>query len=217
MPQTAQEVFLTASARAAVALVLQPIVNALPLPTGPLIDPTCDNITNPCLASLTAAYSDPSTLNATSIRLDHNLAGKVHLFARYNHTPSSDGFRDWEDVTYDFVNTDTLTVGATMTLTPTKANDFRANWSRHTGTTSDSLTNFHGAVVPPTYALSQTGSAYSPDHGEASFGFEVGGYDMEVQQGTEFSNVQRQLNFIDTFNWSAGAHQLKFGMGLPAP
>src|SRR5277367_754809 len=212
MPQTTQSAFLTASARAAAAPIFQPIVNALPLPTGPLIDPTCDNITNACLASLSVAYSDPSALDATSIRVDHNLAGKVHLFARYNHAPSSDGVRDFEIVTYDYVNTDTLTVGATVTLTPTKVNDFRANWSRHTGTTSFSLTNFHGAVVPPTSALFQTGSSYSPDHGEATFGFEVGGYGMGVQQGTEFANVQRQLNFVDTFNWSAGAHQLKFGM-----
>jgi hypothetical protein len=142
MPQTAHEVFFTASARAAVATVFQPIINALPLPTGPPIDPTCDNITKPCLASLTAAYSDPSTLNATSIRVDHNLAGKVHLFARYNHAPSSDGVRDWEDVTYDYVNTDTLTVGATMTLTPTKVNDFRANWSRHTAPQASPLPTF---------------------------------------------------------------------------
>jgi TonB dependent receptor len=212
MPQTAQSIFFTASARAAAAPVFQPIVNALPLPTGPPIDPTCDNITNPCIAGLSVAYSDPSTLNATSLRVDHNLAGKVHLFARYNHAPSSDGVRYWEEVTYDYVNTDTLTLGATMTLTPTKVNDFRANWSRHTGTTSVSLTNFHGAVVPPTSALFQTGSPYSPDHGVAIFGIEGAGYGFEVRQGTEFSNVQRQLNFVDTFNWSVGAHQLAFGM-----
>jgi outer membrane receptor protein involved in Fe transport len=212
MPQTAQGIFFTASARAVVAPVFQPMINALPLPTGPPMDPTCDNIANPCLASLTAAYSDPSTLNATSIRVDHNLAGKLHLFARYNHAPSYDGVRDWGDVTYDYVNTDTLTVGVTMTLTPTKVNDFRANWSRHTGTTSFSLTNFYGAVVPPAPALFQTGSPYSPDRGEATFGISGPGYGMSVQQGTEFANVQRQLNFVDTFNWSAGTHQLKFGI-----
>jgi hypothetical protein len=52
MPQTTQGIFFAASVRAAVAPVFQPIVNALPLPTGLLIDPTCDNITNPCLASV---------------------------------------------------------------------------------------------------------------------------------------------------------------------
>ena len=81
-PQTASGEFFTASARAAVAPVYQPIVKALPLPdpNAPLIDPSCDNITNPCLANITAAYSNPSTLDATSIRIDHNLTGKITLF-----------------------------------------------------------------------------------------------------------------------------------------
>jgi hypothetical protein len=212
MPQTAQSVFFTASARAVVAPIFQPIINALPIPTGPPIDPTCDNITNPCLASLTAAYSDPSVLNATSLRVDHNLTGKFHLFARYNHAPSYDGLREWEEVAYDNVNTDTLTGGATITLTPTKVNDLRANWSRHTGTTIYSLTNFYGSVVPPDSVLFPPASPFSPDRGQGIFLFTAGANVMDVRQGTAFSNIQRQLNFVDTFDWSAGAHQLKFGI-----
>ena len=191
---------------------LPTILNALPLPTGPPVDPTCDNITNPCLASLTAAYSNPSFLDATSLRVDHNLTGKFHLFARYNHAPSYDGARLWEEVAYDNVHTDTLTGGATITLTPTKVNDFRANWSRNTGIISTSVTNFYGAVAPPDSVLFPPASLFSPDRGAAIFLFTAGANDMEVRQGTAFSNVQRQLNFVDTFNWSAAAHQLKFGI-----
>jgi Carboxypeptidase regulatory-like domain/TonB dependent receptor len=212
MPQTDQSVFYTASARAAVAPVFQPIINALPLPTDPPIDPTCDNITNPCLASLTAAYSNPSVINATSIRIDHNLGQTINLFARYNHAPSYDAVRYWEEQAYDRVNTDTLTAGATINFTSTKQNDFRANWGRITGTTSNILTNFEGAVAPPTSVLFPPGSPYSPDTGEAIFLFTAGGNVMDVRQGTEFANIQRQLNFVDTFNWTVGAHQLKFGI-----
>jgi hypothetical protein len=153
LPQTSSGVFFTASARAAVAPVFRPIVNALPLPTGPPIDPTCDNITNPCLGTLTATYSNPSTFNSTSIRIDHSLTNKISLFARYNHAPSYDALRDWEELQYDNVSTDTLTAGATITFAPTKTNDFRANWSRSTGTTSNSLTNFDGGVAPPASVL----------------------------------------------------------------
>ena len=100
LPQTASDQFYTASARAAVAPAYQPLVNALPLPdpNAPLIDPSCDNITNPCEATITAAYSDPSSLNATSIRIDHTLNQKITLFARYNHAPSYDATRYWEEV-----------------------------------------------------------------------------------------------------------------------
>ena len=133
-PQTASGEFLTASARAAVAPDYQPLLNALPLPdpNSPLVDPTCDNITNPCLAMLNAAYSIPSSLNATSIRVDHYLNSKIILFARYNHAPSYNTTRRWEELAYDNANTNTFTAGATILIAPTKVNDFRANWSRNT-------------------------------------------------------------------------------------
>jgi hypothetical protein len=212
MPQTDQSVFYTASARAVVAPVFQPIINALPLPSGPPIDPACDNIASPCLANLTVAYSNPSVINATSIRVDHSIADKINLFARYNHAPSYDAVRYWEEVAYDTVNTDTLTVGATITFTPNKVNDLRANWSRTTGTTTNSLTYFYGSVAPPTSVLFPPASPYSPDRGEAIFLFTAGANVMDVREGTEFANVQRQFNFVDTFDWIVGLHQLKFGI-----
>jgi Carboxypeptidase regulatory-like domain/TonB dependent receptor/TonB-dependent Receptor Plug Domain len=204
LPQTAQKAFYTASARAAVAPVYRPIINALPLPTGPPIDPTCDNITNPCMANLSAVYSNPSTINATSIRIDHSVNSKINLFARYNHAPSYDANRAWEDVEYDNVNSDTLTAGTTITLAPNKLNDFRANWSKSTGTTTNVLTNRDGAVPPPASVLFPPGSPYSFSHSQAV----VAG----VFDGTLYDNVQRQLNFVGTFSWVVGVHQLKFGV-----
>ncbi len=65
-------------------------MNALPLPTAPPVDPTCDNVTNPCIAPLTAAYSDPSSINATSLRVDYSINKRINLFGRYDHAPSSD-------------------------------------------------------------------------------------------------------------------------------
>ena len=203
-PESAQGSFYTASARAAVAPVYRPIINALPLPTGPPVDPTCDNITNPCMANLSADFSDPSNINATSIRIDHSVNSKISLLARYNHAPSYDTFRAWEQVEYDHVNTDTLTAGATITFTPTKLNDFRANWSRSTGTSINVLTDFDGAVPPPASAFFPPGSPYSFSHSQAVI--------AGVFDGTLYDNIQRQLNFVDTFSWIIGVHQLKFGV-----
>src|SRR5271154_1693908 len=146
LPQTATDEFFTASARAAVAPAYQPIVNALPLPAAnaPLIDPSCDNITNPCLANLSVAYSNPSALNATSIRIDQNFGKKISLFARYVHAPSDSTSRNWEELGYNSANMDTVTAGVTILLAPNKVNDFRANWSRLTATFITDLTDFHG-------------------------------------------------------------------------
>jgi outer membrane receptor protein involved in Fe transport len=126
------------------------------------------------------------------------------MFARYNHAPSYDANRQWEDTVYDNVNTDTLTAGATIAFTPTKLNDFRANWSRSTGTTTNVLTNFDGAVPPPASVFFPPGSPYSFSHSQAVI--------ANVFNGTLYANVQRQLNFVDTFSRVIGVHQLKFGI-----
>jgi hypothetical protein len=214
LPQTASDVFLTASARAAVAPAYQPILRALPLPDpgSPLTNPSCDNITNPCGANLTVAYSNPSTLNATSIRIDHNLTKRLTLFARYNHAPSDGATRFWEELGSDHADTDTITVGATAVLAPTKVNDFRVNWSRNTGTYINALTNFHGAVAPPASVLFPPSSPFRPDNGQAVVSLPNGNGDMEVREGSLYSNVQRQFNLVDTFAWAIGVHQLKFGI-----
>ena len=215
LPQTATGEFFTASARAAVAPAYQPIVDALPLPpaNAPLIDPTCDNITNPCLANLSVAYSNPSSLNATSIRIDQNFSKKITLFARYVHAPSYGTYRSWEELHYQNANTDTLTAGVTILLAPTKVNDFRANWSRYTAAFITDLTDFYGGVAPPTSVLFPASSVYRPDKGQALVYLgSIGDGDMDVRAGTEYSNVQRQLNFVDTFSWAVGVHQIKFGI-----
>src|ERR1019366_4496079 len=115
-----------------------------------------------CTAPLTVAYSNPSSLNATSLRIDHSLTKKITLFARYNHAPSDDASRQWEELWTTNSNIDTFTGGATIVLTPTKLNDFRANWSRNTASEVISLTPFQGAVVPPNSVVFPSGSAYSP-------------------------------------------------------
>jgi len=215
LPQTDTGEFLTASARAAVAPAYQPIVNALPLPSAnaPLIDPTCDSITNPCLANLSAAYSNPSSLNATSIRIDQNFGKRITLFARYVHAPSYGTQREWEELYYLNANTDMMTAGATILLAPTIVNDFRANWSRFTASVITDLTDFYGGVVPPSSVLFPASSVYRPDTGKGSVSlFSIGDGDMNVGAGTVYSNVQRQLNFVDTFSWAVGVHQVKFGV-----
>jgi hypothetical protein len=215
LPQTASGEFFTASARAAVAPVYQPIVNALPLPdpSAPLIDPSCDDITKPCLANIAVDYSNPSSLDATSIRIDHNLTRKITLFARYSHAPSHDTTRFWQELSYNNSNTDTVTVGATILLSSTQLNDFRANWSRNTATHITSLINFHGAMPPPISFLFPPSSPFRAGKTQATFLLApIGDGSMDVRQGPIYQNVERQLNFIDTLSWAVGVHQFKLGV-----
>ena len=38
--------------------------------------------------SSTPAYSNPGTLDAYSLRVDHKMNDKLNIFARYNYSPS---------------------------------------------------------------------------------------------------------------------------------
>src|SRR6185369_12582149 len=59
----------------------RPFLNAFPIANGRALGAG--------LGQFNASFSNPSTLNATSIRMDHMLTSKVSLFGRYNYSPSS--------------------------------------------------------------------------------------------------------------------------------
>jgi hypothetical protein len=108
---------------------VQPLLNAFPKPNGAdLGDGT---------AQFTADYSDPSTLNAASLRIDYLLSTKITIFGRYNYAPSSldqrtggtqqDNYSTVEHTEYGFQS---LTFGMNQSITPRLINEFRFNYSR---------------------------------------------------------------------------------------
>ena len=198
LPQTMTGTFYTAAARENVAPVFKPLLAALPLPNGPL---NADGLTG----NLTVAYSDPSSLDATSLRTDHTFNDRVTLFGRYNHAPSTSATRFFSEMRDFTVNTDTATIGLTVLVTPRTLNEFRANWSRQTGGLFSHMDSFYGAVPPPASAL------YPPTY-SSNDQFVFGTPDFEeVRTGNQFAHVQRQWNFVDTFSVVADTHQFKFG------
>jgi len=211
LPQTTTGHFLIPAARVlcpssgpvpalCVSTVWQPIVNADPIPNGP-VDP------NGITALLTAAYSLPTTLNATGLRIDHKLTKNINLFLRYNHAPSNGVIRSFAQAITYRANTDTATAGATISFGTNKVNDFRVNWSRTTGSAYQYNDNFFGAVPPPASAVF---GPYSPATAQTIWEYtdSTGG----VREGIFAANVQRQLNFVDNFSLTEATHQLKFGV-----
>jgi hypothetical protein len=200
LPETETGNFYTAAARQNVALPYQPLMAALPIPDGPV---NSDGLTAP----LTVGYSDPASLNAYSLRIDHTINQHLNLFGRYNHAPSTQSVRYWSEEQNYVVGADSATMGATVASTSARLNDFRANWSRNTGGHTTVMDNFQGAVPPPDSAMYPEG--YSSR--TSQFVFVVPGTDGEVRSGPQEANVQKQLTFIDNFSMTARAHQLKFG------
>jgi hypothetical protein len=203
LPQTAIGTFYTAAARQNVAPAYQPLMAALPLPDGPV---DSDGLTAP----LTVGYSDPTSLNATSLRIDHTINQHLNIFGRYNHAPSAQSMRLWSEEQTLTGGSDSATLGATFVLTSGMVNDFRANWSRNTAAQTTVLDDFHGAIPPPDSAMYPPGN--SSQTGQFVFLPPLPiDTDAEVRNGPLYVNVQRQLNFLDNFSLTARAHQLKFG------
>jgi hypothetical protein len=75
------------SMRSAAAAAVHPVLNAIPQPTGPEL------LTSTGAPSGWAPYSysvsNPSTMDAYSIRVDHTVSSKLTLFGRFNQSPSN--------------------------------------------------------------------------------------------------------------------------------
>src|SRR5262249_5513609 len=79
-PITQQSAVPDAASREQAPSSMRPYLNAFPRPNGPALAAG--------IAQYTAGYSNPSSLDATSVRVDHALSSHLSLFGRYNYSPS---------------------------------------------------------------------------------------------------------------------------------
>jgi len=205
--------------------VLQPYLNAFPLPnpTSPEVFIPCDPTTDPTCppsgeeaqgyAAFNASFSNPATLNAYSLRIDHKLGDKLNVFGRYDYSPSELSQRGssgaLSSVSPTRITTQTGTVGVTWAISTLAANDFRFNYSTTASSSSSYLDNFGGAV--PLGALPFP-SPFTNQNGQ--FGFQIGtlGNYPGLGAGANANNRQRQLNFVDSVSLQRGPHSIKFGI-----
>ncbi len=198
------------NARAMAVPAIQPFFNAFPLPDGPEVFDTMGNPTG--AAQFNASFSNSSTLNATSLRIDHRLSSKVTLLGRYNYSPSDLAERG-SSVPLSVVNpirviTQTATAGATWAVSPTRADEIRFNYSR-TSTSSKNYLDAFGGAAPLTSLPFP--SPYSA--GNATLLFDI----FPLTNGGLFvgkiaHNLQRQINIVDNLSIQAGSHSIKVGV-----
>ena len=199
-PQTENRVVLATRVRQAAPAALQPVLNALPLPSGPEIGTTGQ-------APYAASFSNPSTLNATSFRVDHKFGDTATIFGRYDYAPSETRTRTLSTSSISALTTQTLTLGLTHVLSARANNEVRVNFSQVQGQGLSSLDSFNGAVpfdkslLVPTSALDQRSLV--------SVIFGVLG---TLTLGTSNNNFQKQFNIIDNYSYQFGNHQFKTGV-----
>jgi hypothetical protein len=206
-PKVADTYVPTLATRQNAPAAVQPLLNAFPLPNGPDLG----NGT----AGFTASYSDPSTLNAASVRIDYLPSDKITIFGRYNYAPSSLGQRgaggyeysDVQFVDYDF---QAVTVGSNQAITPRLTNEIRFNYSQSRAHSFYTLDYFEGAVPPSNSALYPAGA--SPQNALALFYSDSTPYGIAFIDGKVGNNLQRQINVTDNISHTIAAHQLKFGI-----
>jgi hypothetical protein len=189
-------------ARTTAPPAIAPFLDAYPQPQDRTITPGVYTL------PFTGNYSNPSTLNAGSIRIDHTVNARLSLFGRYNEAPSDTARRNnsLSEMDSTQVNTRTVTVGATMVLNPLMANSFRANYSMQSANGLTSLDSFGGAVPPSLSVLGP--NLPTPGSVDLLFGtLDTGFYST----GPAARNRSTQLNFADDFTVSHGTHRWKFG------
>ena len=190
--------------------VVQPLLNAFPKPNGQ----DYGNGT----AQFIGDYSDPSSLNAGSIRIDYLPTQKVTIFGRYNYAPSYSGLRTaFAGSPYNYNNilrtdylTETLTLGSNQAITSHLTNEFRFNYSRNRSHGWLVLDNFGGGVPPPESVLLPPGQSLKDSN--FSFYGDFNPYGLLYEVGELGKNVIQQINVTDAVSYVVGAHQLKFGL-----
>ncbi len=208
LPQTVLATVPDLAARQNAIPAMQPFLNAYPLPNG------ADNLSTG-IAQLNASYSNPASLDAYSLRIDHALNKKWNLFARYNYSPSemairggSSGLGALSVVQPLNITTQTGTLGATWNISSAAINDPRFNYSRTAASSHYDLDSFGGAV--PLTSLPFP-SGFTSQNALLNL-FINALQHSHIFAGLQSRNVQRQLNVVDSLSLQKGSHSLKLGI-----
>ena len=186
---------------------VQPLLDALPKPNGPDLG----NGTG----AFAATYSDPSTLDTYSGRVDYLLSPAITVFGRYNEAPSSISQRGASAYSYNTVQkikykTQTLTTGSNQAISPRLTNEFRFNYSRSRAESTITIDNFGGAVPPPESVLVPPGRTLQ-DSG-MTFGADSTPNGLRWTRARNGDNLIQQINITDSASRMVGAHQIKLGL-----
>lgn len=208
LPQVALTNVPDLNARRTALPAMQPYLNAFPMPS----PNTPDDVANG-IAQFDASYSNSSTLDAYSIRIDHTFRERLALFGRFNYSPSEllqrgPNLSSLNTISPTRITIQTATVGVTWLISPRATNDLRFNYSRANASSSFHSDDFGGAV--PLTSLPFPGP-FTSENGLLLFAIN------SLQQGTlevgSFNrNLQRQINVVDSLSTQKGSHSLKVGV-----
>jgi hypothetical protein len=191
------------------AAALQPVLNAFPLPSSGGIDDVANGI-----AQFIGTWSNPASLDSTSVRFDHIVSDKMRFFFRFSSTSSSLTLRGTSQNGIGAPTMDqssaytmrTYTAGVISFFSNRLTNDFRLNYTSNETTQDQAIDAFGGSAPINLQQLTGLG----PDSNPAVSLF-YSGYQVDLSQ-SRATSAQRQWNLIDAVSLSVGRHQFKFGV-----
>jgi len=206
-PLTQETVVPDLASRRQAPTSMQPYLNAFPVANGSELGTD--------LAQFNASYSNPSSLDAASIRLDQEINSKISLFGRYDYSPSSIDQRgpnlgdgavlSATELTSSSVQT--LTVGLSDSVSQGISNEIRVNYSNDRVGTTFRLDDFGGAASLADDVLFPTGFSST----NSLFEMLILG-SGELTKGVFGISEQRQVNLVDNLSVTKASHQMKFGL-----
>ncbi len=185
--------------------IMQPILNSFPIQNG--ID--YGTSANPSLAQFIATYSLPSSIDSTSIRVDHTFNPKLAVFFRYSYTPSFSSSRLEAVLTKAKADIRGFTAGATSQLTSKLNNSLRAGYDRTNFALKGTNDNFAGAT--PINLADAFGMEGFPNAFPIVY-FLITGIEYFATDTFNSETLGRQYNVVDNMTYTHGNHQLSFGV-----
>jgi carboxypeptidase family protein/TonB-dependent receptor-like protein len=207
-PQPAAAIFVPdATLRANTSAPLNQVLNAWPIPSPNGIDDTANGF-----AQYIGSWSNPASLDSTSVRFDHIVNDKLRLFFRFSDTASNSaargtfvGHSPTLDTTSAYIFR-TYTAGASTVLSSRLSNEFRLNYSSNETTSGTVIDAFGGSTPVNLQQLTALGTDSWP-----FVDLVYGGYFTYLTQMQQ-SGAQRQWSLVDTVSLPLGRHQFKFGV-----
>jgi hypothetical protein len=200
LPESAPILVPSEYARQTASPQLAPYLDVYPLPNDGTATPGVYT------SEFTGSYSNQSTLNATSVRIDHTFNSRFSIFGRYNDAPSQLIQSNFVELDTVNVNTRTLTVGMNMLVNNSVSASVRGNYSEQTSGYIAALSPIGGGVpLDPSLLVGPlpnqaTAVLFVPLDGTQSY-----------QTGPQARNRTRQMNFVGDVSIVSGKHRLKFG------
>ena len=207
-PQVAETYVPSLASRQNAPAVLQPLLNAFPLPNGP-------NLGNGT-AAFSASYSDPSTLNSSGIRMDYLPSGKGHDFRKVQRCSieldqsGAGGYRVQQRRAHQVPDAE-LDPGEHPGDYPSVDQRIPLQLQpKPCDTAFLTLDNFGGAMPPPDSLLYPAGG--SAQNSGFLFYADSTANGIKYLTGELGNNLQQQFNITDSVSRSIGAHQFKIGI-----